>query len=852
MTGYRIFVLALLLAAIAAGIVYAQSPEELQARFAEGAAAYNGGDFEKAKQLFSKIIQQTAKKRDALSTGYAMFSRLWRGMCFLQQSEFALAADDLRIAMESSVAAGNDEVYLSAVSMLGDSLFAIGQYDTANEVLEAGLDKAQILGALAYLPAFHRGVGNIQYGWGKYEVALEHYKKGLEYSRQLDSADNIVSLSDAIGRVYIAWADFESAIPYFQQAIETGQGSVYTLSAIDGLGICYLYTEQYDQALALFESGYDLAQQTGYETQAARSLVHSGAVLQQLGRYPEAMDKYHESLVLTDKYDRFVDSAVCLTNLGYVSMLLELYQDSAGFLKRSIEIKNMLRETAGGADRISYLESEIKTYALLIQVYLLAEDFESAFFASEEVSGKYLRERIAERQEIETHTGLQSIAQVQQKLDSETALIRYAVLPNNQYALVAVTDTDITGFILSPFGDGAPETQVENPQDSQSGLRGLTLGKITQDDVVEAAPSNEEYGTFYDSANRYYELIYTASRTEKARSERKELGAMLYRELLAPLESVLGSKNRIVVIPAGILSALPFETFVLPSGEYLIEKYEVSYAYSALIADIIDNRTYAKDRRPLLALGGAGYSGGQWSPDRGQVQLPAIDDIRFFDLVQAAQEQGDVRQVLSHIGVTSWVDIPATEDEVLAIAELFPDGDVYAGDLASERSLKSLSATNRLSSYRILHFAAHGFSLEEFPQLSSLVLGQDSSALPRTDGYLTAYEITRLNLAADFVNLSACQTGLGRLYLGEGVVGLAHAFVTAGANSLCVSLWQVADESTKNFMIQLYTNILDSDFDYVNAISRVKRSFIKSDRYGDPFFWAPFVIYGSFFSSSAK
>ena len=108
-------------------------------------------------------------------------------------------------------------------------------------------------------------------------------------------------------------------------------------------------------------------------------------------------------------------------------------------------------------------------------------------------------------------------------------------------------------------------------------------------------------------------------------------------------------------------------------------------------------------------------------------------------------------------------------------------------------------------------------------------------------------EISRLRLKADFVNLSACETGLGKVYGGEGVVGLTQAFLVAGANGLSVSLWQVPDESTSKFMQEVYRVHEGSQLTWPTAIAQVKRTFIAGKfgkTWADPHHWAPFVYYG--------
>ena len=110
---------------------------------------------------------------------------------------------------------------------------------------------------------------------------------------------------------------------------------------------------------------------------------------------------------------------------------------------------------------------------------------------------------------------------------------------------------------------------------------------------------------------------------------------------------------------------------------------------------------------------------------------------------------------------------------------------------------------------------------------------------------LTAKEITDLNIEAQLVVLSACETGLGKIYGGEGVVGLTQSFLVAGAGGLCVSLWKVSDTATTEFMTGMYTLAEKENLSYRDAITAMKRLFIREDAYAHPFFWAPFVYYGN-------
>ncbi len=146
----------------------------------------------------------------------------------------------------------------------------------------------------------------------------------------------------------------------------------------------------------------------------------------------------------------------------------------------------------------------------------------------------------------------------------------------------------------------------------------------------------------------------------------------------------------------------------------------------------------------------------------------------------------------------------------------------------------------------MLHFATHGLVEPQIPELSALVLSQFATAKGLDDNYLRVNEVAKLKLQADFVNLSACETGLGKIYSGQSVVGLTQSFLLAGANGISVSLWEVQDDSTAEFMITLY-ELVNEGMSYPDAITEVKRLFIAGEFGEDwaaPYYWSPFVYYG--------
>ncbi|MBU0765407.1 MAG: CHAT domain-containing protein, partial [Bacteroidetes bacterium] len=201
------------------------------------------------------------------------------------------------------------------------------------------------------------------------------------------------------------------------------------------------------------------------------------------------------------------------------------------------------------------------------------------------------------------------------------------------------------------------------------------------------------------------------------------------------------------------------------------------------------------------------------------------------------------------LGFKQWTNLGGSLAEVRRIAEIVPGTDTLTGRNVTETAIKKMSDNQELANYKAIHFSTHGMAVPDIPRLSAIVLSQlsDSALQGIEDGYMRMDEIALLDLKADFVNLSACETGLGKIYSSEGVVNLAHSFMAAGANGVSVSLWEVADRSTAKFMIEVYRLVEEEKYGYVRAISEVKRRFITGKYSGSwtrPFFWAPFVYYG--------
>jgi CHAT domain-containing protein len=186
--------------------------------------------------------------------------------------------------------------------------------------------------------------------------------------------------------------------------------------------------------------------------------------------------------------------------------------------------------------------------------------------------------------------------------------------------------------------------------------------------------------------------------------------------------------------------------------------------------------------------------------------------------------------------------LPFSRREAKAILSVTPAGQgMEALDFDASRT----TATDpKLSQYRIVHFATHGLLDNEHPELSGLVLSLVNENGKPQNGFLQLEDVYNLNLSADLVVLSACQTGLGKEVRGEGLVGLTRGFMYAGAPRVVASLWSVDDAATEELMVRFYRAMEQQGMRPAAALRQAQVAMSKEGLWRDPYYWAGFVLEG--------
>ncbi|MGH9873551.1 MAG: CHAT domain-containing protein [Pyrinomonadaceae bacterium] len=428
------------------------------------------------------------------------------------------------------------------------------------------------------------------------------------------------------------------------------------------------------------------------------------------------------------------------------------------------------------------------------------------------------------------HTRSSTLDEVQrQVLDNGTALLEYSLGDENSYLWV------VTPERASLFKLPASSTMNQLAMDFRAQLIPPALQR--RNVGIDVAAGDQQRGLG----------LGTQPPTENTAAFLRASSA-LYKAAVAPAASLIVDK-RLVIVADGALNFVPFEALVTTdrggdygSLDYLIKTNEVSYVPSAsvtaamraqkrtagrnilLIADPIFS---ANDQRVQTVSAGAGNRA---ESTRGLGLDSAVADVTGPQIPPAASPLTLPR-------------LPGTRTEAEQIARLAKTSGgqpaMWLDLSANEDDLE----TRELQSYRVLHVATHGILDAQRPQFSGLVLSLVGNKNDN-DGFLRTSEIFNLKLGAPLVMLSACESGLGKVKRGEGVIGLTRAFMYAGAPTVGVTLWSVADKPTAELMTDFYRQLLGANPAPSSAMREAQLAMISGKKYSAPFYWAPFVLVG--------
>ena len=356
-------------------------------------------------------------------------------------------------------------------------------------------------------------------------------------------------------------------------------------------------------------------------------------------------------------------------------------------------------------------------------------------------------------------------------------------------------------------------------------------------------PRSSLYFTLF---GQLYQLLAVGGSPKKD-SENEQIIGSLSKMILSPVAEKL-TKKRLLIVTEGALQFVPFGALSLPQlsrpgYKPLLVDHEIVFLPSVSTLAVLRRESLARKSAsktviviadPVFNKTDERVKESQTDNNNRSDKTPLISiDKRNISFSQEATAAG--------LNISR---LPGTQLEAEKILSFVPPAESFKA-LGFAANLEIVASPD-LSQYRIIHFATHGFVNTSHPELSGIILSLVDEAGKDRNGFLLVPDIFNLNLPAELVVLSACQTGLGKEIKGEGLIGLTRGFMYAGAARVVVSLWNVNDKATAELMVKFYLKILKEAQTPAAALRAAQVEMWQEGKYRSPFYWAPFVLQGEY------
>lgn len=750
-------------------------------------------------------------------------------------------------------------------SSLGDYLLSIETFNQTLALFQKIGDRASVAQTLSDL-------GDVYQLTGNYTQALNSFNQArLLWKQQKNSWQEAFALSRTVG-VYTALHNYPQAIAIGNQTLSLSRqlSKLRTAKTLNLLGNVYLAASDRSKALDFSNQALALAQELGNPAEAANALRNIGKSYD-VGQSQKAVAAYNQELTLWQKLGDRINQAETLYNIAQAQRNSGNLTAAQAPMQRAIAIVESIRTKVSSAElRTAFFATDsVQNYYefyidLLMQLHQKQPSKgynASALEISERDRARALVELLNEanadiRQGVEPKLLAQE-SNIQQKLDALEK--RRLELVNGKYteqqlvslekensALIAQYQT-----IQSQIRASSPRyaaltqpqpltsAQIQQLLDDRTLLLEYSLGKernylwvVSKTDIKSyQLPKRAEIEA---ATKRFYNAI-TDPKIRNNPQRVANVGNALSKILLAPVAAQLGQK-RLVIVGDGALQYLPFAALPIPSKDAntspLIVKHEIVNLPSAFTLAILRQELKGRKKAPKNV---AILADPVFSPDDDRVQ-PQIknnknnSNIEQRALVRAATVSG-----------VSFSRLLGTRSEAEQILQLVRVGDrLEKLDFAANRAAVT---SPQLSQYRIVHFATHGILNSVNPELSGIVLSLVDRQGVAQNGFLRLHEIFNLNLPAELIVISACQTGLGEAVKGEGIVGLTRGFMYAGSPRVVVSLWNVDDRATAKLMTKFYRGMFKKGLQPAAALRAAQIEMLQTE-WKSPYYWSAFGLQG--------
>ena len=867
------------------------------------ADTYNGlancyadlGDYDNALKYYKPAFDILLKIAGELSPGIANFYENI-GIIYAEKGDPDRALENLNHALNIRLQIfGPDDLEVSnSYICIGTCMTDMGEYQKSRENLLKALRIRQVaLGGDALdLGVVYFNLANCYYLEGNYGEAVRHYEETSRIWLKYYEPDHpdIALLYQSLGSALLKIGKVQESVKYTEDALNSFLRSFepdnrHIADCYVNLSSCKQYVSDYIGAIALEEQALKIRLAALGEHHPGVSECYSNIAFcyYQMHNYSMAIEKFAKSVELDDRNKkprnnnpspRLIND---LSNLGEVYRmrfltehnLSDLYKSRDYYFaaKTNIAAKRFYGRTPEDFAYHNYWTSytgNIHTSFLLFLKTDSVYHARNAFLSSEESRSFSLYESLREsdalhfagipdtllQQEYDLRIDIayqekkrfEEEIEKQKPLTDSILLVINSTLFDLKRSYEALKDTfeqqypDYYRLKYDQRVESIPDVQASLLQPGQAlleyfaGDSSIFIFLVKKDDYrvfevkkdfpLENWVKQLRFGIYgYHTAPDW---LKSAALRDSALHEYISAATALYQKLLAPVDSLL--PGRVVIVPDGILGYIPFEALLTAQparkdrfqlypyfGRAKGREHSISYSYSAtLLREMTARKHRQAPTGSLLAY--APYYDGDTTLLASRFIDPANPANRLPALVYAAEE---VRQL----------------------------HDLLGGKAVIGRSARKDSLLREAGRYSILHLSTHGKANDKVGDYSFLAFSEVKDSLENE--WLYVRDIYNLSLNADLVVLSACETGIGELKRGEGIISLARAFAYAGAKSIVTTLWSVDDAKTRDLMVFFYQN-LKNGMTKDEALARARNDYFSQYKGTEahPYFWAGFIAIG--------
>lgn len=743
---------------------------------------YQGGKYQQARSQL-----RLANRAYNFNDGRA---ETLNGLIALELGDYYEALNRLKFGVHKlRVYGGHDRLGRQELNQaqiaLGEVYFHQGHYQQAESNLHQALRVAH--NSAARRRAYN-ALGSVYLEIGQYDQAWKTFDQAAGVANTSGDRLGKAKTLENLGRAYQIQGNKRQALKQYQLALASLRSigawsrQVYVLN---NLGLLAMDLGLSNRALEYFQSAEGTLSSSGRVGQVI-TYINLGYYYSQKQKFALAQDYLQRVLSWARSNGDRIGEAKALTGLAELEFQQGKWRDASKTLEKSITIFESLRPGLRDEQKIVLAESQKRAYDLLQQAYVAQKQPGKALVVAERGRARAFIELLAQRtsakldQEIPTTApSLKEIKAIARQ--RQATLVSYAIIEDQRGR-----ESQLYIWVVNPQG--------------QVSLRQLDLATIKQqfktsiasvaDDARRAAAGGLDLRR---PRLQDYVISFRGDLRANSLEERRKLSFSrdAYKLLIAPIKDLLpvDPNQLVVLIPQGSLFLVPFPALQNHAGEFLIEQHTLQ------ISPSMQNLAL----KPATA---------DPTPEPSKALIVGNPAPMPDSLTPLAGAEAEAQAIAEILQTTPLIGQAATEQAVI----------------------------EQMQQAKIIHLATHGLFNEHQGLESSLAF----STSDNSEGFLTAAEILDLELTADLVVLSACNTGRGKI-TGDGVVGLSRSFLLAGAENTLVSLWYVPDLSTSALMTNFYRQ-LQANSPQPQALRQAMLETMQE--YPAPRDWAAFMLVG--------